>query len=309
MHRIVPLRRLSRVLSLTTLLWLGCRTTQTPPVHPDSLLASAPGALPTAVHRFDHVLTIVLENQNYHDVIEDAYFKDLARQGASFSNLHGLFHPSYANYLAMVSGRLISTPGDRQIDVDFPTIGDRLEAQGLTWKNYAEGYPGQPGSCFLGEREGKYARKHVPFLSFSGVQRAGCKNVVPATQLEKDLKAGTFPAYAFYSPDLDHDGHDPVSDPARGLAKAKDWLGGFLAETQFPPRTLVIVTFDESEGGSRDNRIYTVFRGEDVVSTSPQELDRSYNHFNVLRTIEDNFGLAPLGPGDTAARPITGVWK
>ena len=99
-----------------------------------------------------------------------------------------------------------------------------------------------------------------------------------------------------------------MTDPARGLAKAADWLQGFLGKFKFPPGALIIVTFDESQGGSPDNRIYTVFLG-DMVSPSPQGLDRNYNHFNVLRIIEDNFGLAPLAQGDTAARPITGVWK
>jgi phosphatidylinositol-3-phosphatase len=73
-------------------------------------------------------------------------------------------------------------------------------------------------------------------------------------------------------------------------------------------RTLVIVTFDESEGNGRPERIYTVFLGDTV---KPQEVTAAYNHYSVLRTIEDNFGLEPLhrNSGDGTASIITGVWK
>jgi hypothetical protein len=32
----------------------------------------------------------------------------------------------------------------------------------------------------------------------------------------------------FYSPNLDDDGHDPMSNPQEGLKKASDWLRAFL---------------------------------------------------------------------------------
>jgi hypothetical protein len=38
-------------------------------------------------------------------------------------------------------------------------------------------------------------------------------------------------------------------------------------------------------------------------------LGKRYTHYSVLRTIEDNFGLAPLTANDRDADPITGIWK
>ena len=210
----------------------------------------------------------------------------------------------------MVSGALLQTPADRQITVDKPTIGDRLEEQGKRWKNYAEDYPGHPGDCFLGSGRGKYARKHVPFLSFARIQKERCDNVVSGTELMADLKAGTLPEYAYYSPNLDNDGHDPVLAPATGLKKGsaglKKVLEPILADPSLRKGLLVVVTYDESQGGSPDNHIYTAFLG-DMVKSGPNH--DNLNHFNVLRTIEDNFGLAPLADGDGQARPITDVWK
>ena len=75
--------------------------------------------------------------------------------------------------------------------------------------------------------------------------------------------------------------------------------------------TLVIVTFDES-GGNDDNRVYTVFLGDMVKEASQQDpnaLAKRYNHYSVLRTIEDNFGLEPLTANDRDAAPITDIWK
>src|SRR5262249_29184129 len=242
-------------------LCLGCASTQTPPIHPESLLTDGE-APPSRAHRFDNVLVIVLENQDFADVMKDRFLSSLAARGATFTHFRGLFHPSYANYLAMAPGRLIPTSGDRQIDVDFPTLGERLTSQNLTWRNYAEGYPGDSGRCFLAASQGKYARKHVPFLSFVGVQKDGCANVVPGAQFLADWKAGTLPHYAFFSPDLDNDGHDPVTDPPKGLGKASRWLEEFLtpllADAAFRKRTLVVVTYDESLGSNRENPIYTV---------------------------------------------------
>ena len=73
-------------------------------------------------------------------------------------------------------------------------------------------------------------------------------------------------------------------------------------------RTLVIVTFDESEGNNKPERIYTVFLGAMV---RPQEITTAYNHFSVLRTIEDNFRVDPIQreSGDFTASVITGIWK
>src|SRR5690242_12132868 len=143
--------------------------------------------------------------------------------------------------------------------------------------------------------------------------RDSCQNIVPAIEFARDLdrKASHAPNYMFYTPDLFNDGHDT------SLETAAAWLDGFLnslydkanAEMPWPASTLIVVTFDESlqEEGKEDNHIYTMMLGNMVKrGAKPQE---TYNHFSVLRTIEENFGLCPLGEGDQFARPITEGWK
>ena len=102
---------------------------------------AARAAVRSTAHHFDRVLIIVLENVDYEVASKDKSFMDLAAGGASFTNFHALFHPSYPNYLAMVAGtdygihhrgRLLA---DNQVnlpaDAAHQTIADRLIAAGL----------------------------------------------------------------------------------------------------------------------------------------------------------------------------------
>ena len=289
---------------------------------------AARAAARARARHFDRVLIIVLENVDYEVASKVKNLADLAEQGASLTNFHALFHPSYPNYLAMVAGtdfdvhrrgRLL---GDNQVnlpnDAAHPSIADRLIAAGLDFKQYAEELPNETcpwnfSSQHGANNRGNYARKHVPFLSFREVQEKWCDRVIGVDSSKsdnffvQDAKKGLV-AYSFYSPNMSHDGHD-TSAQFTGT-----WVKKFLDDT-FPEKlrqgTLVVVTFDES-GGNSDNRIYTLLLGDMVKPASqqdPKALSKFYNHYSVLRTIEDNFGLEPLTANDRNASPITDIWK
>ena len=289
---------------------------------------AARAAARARAHHFDRVLIIVLENVDYERAIQDPNLAALAAQGASFTNFHALFHPSYPNYLAMIAGtdygihRRGSYLGDKQVnfpnDAEHRTIADRLIAAGLDFKQYAEELP--QGPCpwnvpgqHVAEKRGNYVRRHVPFLSFREIQEKFCDRVIRVDSSKadnyfvQDARKGLV-AYSFYTPNTNHDGHDTT------VAVAGAWVKKFL-DDNFPvklrQRTLVIVTFDES-GGNEDNRIYTLFLGDMVRDASQQDpavLAKYYNHYSVLRTVEDNFGLTPLTANDRDAAPVTGIWK
>jgi len=296
---------------------------------------AAQTAAGSSAHHFDRIVIIVLENGDYEAAVKDKNLAALAASGASFSNFHALFHPSYPNYLAMVAGtdfgihRRGRYLADRQVnfpnDAAHKTIADRLIANGLDFKNYAEELP--EGNCpfridnqHVSKRKaGDYVRRHVPFLSFGEVQEKWCDRVVRVDSNKgnsllgddnffvRDAKAGLV-AYSFYSPNMNNDGHNT------NVGVAGDWVRKFLDKTfseKLRKGTLVVVTFDESDHNS-DNKIYTLFLGDMVKDASqldPKVLDRRYTHYNVLRTIEDNFGLQPLSDGDREATPITDIWK
>jgi acid phosphatase len=70
--------------------------------------------------------------------------------------------------------------------------------------------------------------------------------------------------------------------------------------------TLIIVTFDESATLS-NNHIVTLFLGP-MVKKGYRE-NGCYDEYNVLRTIEDNFGIGTLGAEDEKSAPIVNVWN
>jgi hypothetical protein len=295
-------------LSALVVVFTGCISRTV--VNSDSQLQCAP----STAHHFDRILIVVLENQHYGIAIKDGTLGALAQQGTSFSNFDGLFHPSYPNYLAMIGGKefeMNELNGDDQ--VDFPndsqhrTIADLMTENGLHWKNYIEDYP---GSQFLGAKAGRFVRRHAPFLSFAKNKPEYFANIVsvdpadPNNRFVSDVKSHALPEYSFYTPNVINDGN------SSSLKTASAWLKDFL-DNKFPPAarvgTLIVVTFDESQGKEKSNRIYTIFLGDMVLANNPAT--QAYNHYNVLRTVEDNFGLVPLSYGDFHAAPIMGIWK
>ena len=273
---------------------------------------------------FDQVLIVVLENQDYTTVKDHPYFAELANRGTSFSRFTAPFHPSYPNYLAMVGGKFFDTVKDEQrnIPAGQKTIADLLEAQKLTWGAYAEGYPGGTKECRTDEQaaNGLYFRKHVPFLSFASITNSAqrCANVRSVTASTFDR--ATLPNYAFYTPDMCNDGHNLCVKTNKKLSAKEQskmklnqtaaWLrtlmSPLLADASFMKKTLVVVTFDESES-YKNNHIYTAFLGGMVKEHNTN--DGCYDHYNVLRTIEENFGLGTLDGEDKKSDPIRGIWK
>ena len=171
-------------------------------------------------------------------------------------------------------------------------------------------------------REDQYAAKHNPFMYFHAIiDSATCqKNVVPLTRLEADLGSdAATPNFVFIAPNLCHDGHDPhcVSGEEGGLTAANGFLEHLVPIIRNSPAFrdgLLIVTFDEASatdasaccdeqpgpntrapgingpGGGRIGAVMiSPFIAPGTVSNTP------YNHYSMLRSVEDLFGLPHLG--------------
>lgn len=252
---------------------------------------------------FNKVMIIILENANYADAVAQPFMGKFAKNGALLDNFHALTHPSLPNYIALAAGTVAGTTSNDPVSVRVRHIGDLLEAKGKTWKVYAQGYP---GNCFLGSKRGTYVRHHVPFLSFENIQNdpRRCANIVAASTLNDDVARGALPDYSLYIPDQKNDGHDT------GAAYADRWLeqtfAPLLKNSALLKGLLLVVTYDEA-GNDPANHIYTALAGESVLSGSVST--KPYNHYSLLRTVEDVFGLGTLGKNDALATSIAGVWR
>ncbi|KAF9991217.1 hypothetical protein BGZ75_002845 [Mortierella antarctica] len=258
----------------------------------------AAAAQATKGKAFDHIFIIFLENTNYALAASDANLQAFAPQGVTLTNYHAITHPSEPNYVATIGGDYFGMEDDdfHAIPSNYTTIVDLLEKKNLSWKAYQED---MPTACYKGyENEGLYFRKHNPFVIFDSIATnpARCSNIVPATQLQQDIAAGSLPNYSFYTPNMINDGHNTT------VADASKWLRGFLppllANTTFINNTLVVLTFDETEDYKVPNRVWTILLG-DVVANLKNTTDSTfYTHYSLLSTVESNWDLGNLGRQD-----------
>ena len=264
---------------------------------------------PTApqVGAFSHVFVVLFENANYSQVITLTNFKKFFQGGALLRNYFALGHPSEPNYIGMTSGSTFNISDDNLRTLNVTNIGDLVEAHNpkLTWKAYAEGL--ETRSC-TGNRGdyGHFLDRHVPFLTYADINtnQSRCEShVVDATELQKDLDNHALPNFSFYTPDSYNDGHDT------GAQYADTYFGSTMVKyiSQFPAGTLVIVAFDECENSCEPNQVYMAMQGSMVIKGSHS--DTKYNHYSMLRLIENGLNIGNLGRSDKTATAISGVWK
>ena len=255
-----------------------------------SVLASTPS-------RPDHVVVVILENKDAQDVVgAGTYLGSLAESGVSLTDMHAETHPSQPNYLALFSGDTQGVTDDACPQAfRAPSLAGELGAAGDSFLGYAEDLP-SPG--FTGCRAGGYARKHSPWTDFDDVPAAASR---PLSDMPTDFSR--LPTVSFVVPNLCHDMHDcSVEVGDRWLAQNIDPYARW-ARTH---NSLLIVTFDESEAdGDRDNHIATVAVGQRVMRGPVTERT---DHYRLLRTIEDLYGLRPLGHSAEAAK-IRSLWQ
>jgi hypothetical protein len=254
----------------------------------------------------DHIVMVIEENHSYSQIIDspDApYINRLAAQGAVFTQSFGVTYPSQPKYLALFSG---STQGitDHSCPHIFttPNLGHALLAAGLTFAGYSEGLPSVGAlTC----DEGLYVRKHNPWVNWQDSAAHGLPATanVPMTSFPTDYTK--LPTVSVIAPNQVNDMHSGI-DPDR-IQTGDQWLQEHLeAYVQWAKQhnSLLIVTWDE-DNKKENNRIVTLFVGPMVQAG---RYDQRITHYNVLRTIEDLYGLSHSGPS-TGATPITQIWR
>lgn len=295
-------RSLRRLLAtgLATLALVACGSASTwkPP-------AKAPPS--TRVPDFTHVVLVVFENHEASQIAgnpDAPTFNALGRRYATLTDYYAVTHPSLPNYLALVSGSTHGITNDcTDCLVGARSLADTLAGAGKSWRAYAEGLP---RAGFTGGAEGDYAKKHEPFLYFAAIarSRAGRDRVVPFTRLRRDLAEHRLPDFSLLVPDMCHDMHNcPV-------ATGDTWLKENVVPLLHSPELrggVVFVIFDEgtsdAEGGGH---VEGLALGPSVKPHSV--FAKTTNHYGLLRTIEDAWGLPRLGLS-AKARPIGGIWS
>lgn len=174
----------------------------------------------------------------------------------------------------------------------------------------------------------QYAAKHDPFVYFHSIldNPTRCAaHIVSLSELRIDLgRVATTPNYSFITPNLCNDGHDAscVDGKVGGLAGInrflRKWVPPITHSPAFRKDGLLIITFDESDGVAPD--AFAACCGEKRLPASPNQAGLRgpgggrigavvlspfirpgtvssvpYNHYSLLRSVEDIFGLGHLG--------------
>jgi phosphatidylinositol-3-phosphatase len=223
------------------------------------------------------------------------------------------------------------TPGYVEHSVKAAHLGQQLVAAGLTWKGYYESLPapGSPavisGDPAFGAGAGLaalYASKHSGFMNFADVQHdpKRAERIVDFRQLDADLAANRVPNFALVVPNQCNEMHglhgagvpvDCESGNTAGLiARGDRVVGELVKRLQATPawrsrdNMAIVITFDEGANRTREGccavtpnapsnygggHIPTIV----ITNHGPRGVrdDTPYNHYSLLRTLEDAFGI------------------
>ena len=270
-----------------------------------SATATQDGSAPP-LPRPDHIVMVIEENHSYSQIIDspDApYINRLAAQGAVFTQSFGVTHPSQPNYLALFSGSTQGITNSRcHHTFTTPNLGHALLAAGMTFAGYSEDLP---SVGFLSCRAELYARKHIPWVNWQGSVTNGLPATanLPMTSFPTDYSK--LPTVSIIVPNLVNDMHNGKG-PAR-IRTGDRWLREHLetyVQWAQEHNSLLIVTWDE-DNDKEHNQIVTLFVGPMVQAG---RYDQRITHYNVLRTIEDLYGLSHA-VASAEAIPISQIWK
>ncbi|HEU0026318.1 MAG TPA: alkaline phosphatase family protein [Ktedonobacterales bacterium] len=281
-------------------------------------LGEVPSRVAGPMPRYDHIFVIVMENSSYDDIIgsgDAPRINALANEYGQATNYWGVTHPSEPNYVAMIGGDSYGIKDDNSYTVNALTeqnLATQLEAAGLTWKSYQQSlpYPGFTGETYP-SGGALYASKHNPFMNFLGAwpaseQQAALARNVPDTQLARDLASGAVPNFAFISPDLCHDMHGAPSCDSDLRRTGDTYVGDTVDEIMRSSvwqtgNTAIVITWDETDAelsfgapniAADGGHVPTVV----ITNHGPRGAHDAlpYNHFALLLTIQDAFGLGCL---------------
>ena len=181
-------------------------------------------------------------------------------------------------------------------------------------------------STIVASKTDMYATRHDPWVYFHGIiDSPACKTeVVGLPVLTADLaSAAKTPNLAYITPNVCDDGHDAPCKDGRpgGLVSAdaflKTWAPKILASPAYQAGGMLVITFDEAEvgkGGDSSACCHTPVSpnsplpgltgpgggrvGALVISsaTKPNTTSNTpYNHYALLCSLENVFGLTHLG--------------
>ncbi|MGI9104326.1 MAG: alkaline phosphatase family protein [Terriglobales bacterium] len=261
-----------------------------------------------------HVAIVVMENKSYAQVIGSSsmpYLNSLASQYGLAANYYANGTQSLPDYFMLTVGDTIATDASYTGTVTEDNVVRELVKAGKSWKAYAESIPYQG---YLGTDVYPYMKIHNAFAYMSDVinSTAQANNIVPFSQLAKDMSAGALPSYMFIIPNNQSNTHDcPPGMSSCTLSETlqygDNWLknniGPLLSNPQFQNSGILVITFDESADGNTTGgggHVATIIIGPTVQRNFMSST--FYQHQSALRMMMQTIGMTTY-PNAAATAP------
>lgn len=284
-------------------------------ISSDAVDAPSPPTPPVAhVPHFDHVFVVMMENEDYADIVGNTaapYLNSLLAKGANLTNMYATAHPSDENYTAFAAGTTGTQEGNTTTaELDNQQIGDLVGNAGGTWRSYTES---ANGPCDRGSQD-TYTIDDTPFINFKDVSdnQASCQeHEQPLTQFQLDLdQASTTPTYSWF------EANDCDDMEGCGITAGDTWLSQTLPTIFNSPawtkqRSLLIITWDEdaADGQTDLQKIPTLVLGSAGTVKQGFSTSQRYTAYSLLRTIEGALNLPTLTENDLFANPVNDIWS
>jgi len=276
-----------------------------------------------------------MENKGFSDIVGSRnapYLNSLIQTYGFASNYYALTHPSDPNYYPIIGGSDFGFNYNCPADCFDPPVNlvDNIELAHKTWAGYMEGGGGYSTPT-----------DRLPFLAFADIFNDPDRvatHLFDISQLKTDLQSpSTTPNFVWFAADDATNMEGPTDIPfgvfhwvlgflnpahqynvAAGDAWVEDQVTTIMeSETWNDPNTksAIFITFDEDYNnislgiGNEGNHIVTVVIPSPGAVASGMRggafvADDRYDHYSLLRTIEDMYGLPPLANA-AAAQPMT----
>src|SRR6266566_2142849 len=241
----------------------------------------------SAIPRYQHIIEIMMENTSYSTIIGNPLAPQINGLAGKFglaTDYFGVTHPSEPNYVANIGGSFFGIQDDNQFyctpalastdptcagttvdhTVSAPNLASQLTAAGRTWRGYFQSLPPVPPSGVI---------MTGPYADEAGLISAGDSyvgNTVSEIMASKVWQEGRNAIVITW----DEDDFSDIGQPSTGCCGA-------------------------DPGGGRVVTIVITNKGEQPITDNTP-----YNHYSLLRSYEDAFGLPCLASACDAAHGV-----
>jgi acid phosphatase len=209
----------------------------------------------------------------------------------------------------------------------IPTIGNRLDDAGVSWRWYSGGWShalaSQPGPSFQFHHQPfAYYSKYAPLLkdgkTINPQTTGAAAHLQDESQFFIDLAQGKLPAVSFIKPIGELNEHPGYAALLPGQQHAAEIVHA-VQNSPLWQHTAIIITYDEP--GGRWDHVPPPKRDRWGPGTRVPALVISpntwrggvqhgvYDTLSILKTLEQRYGLSPLNDTDAAAASLAGCFQ